>query len=166
MTGLLDSPDTELNFLPMNIRVHVSPTQLAWLPFEIPAGNNIDFTAGLKTIAGSGDPTLHKGIATYIYAVNSDKKSAFIYSENRFLTYPLQEPLDIQIELSMLLVQRRKIVVIQRGQKFKVALLDGPSRGYILEIWGTNFEFLSLANSLLTACQTLETSFTPGLSMR
>ncbi|KAH8595665.1 putative homogentisate 1,2-dioxygenase [Bisporella sp. PMI_857] len=140
---LPDNPDTESNFLPINSRVHISPTQLAWLPFEIPAGNDVDFVAGLKTIAGSGDPTLREGIATHIYVANSNmKNSAF-------------GTLDIQTEFGMLFVQPGEIVVIQRGQKFKVAVPDGPSHGYILEIWGSNFELPELgplgANGLANA---------------
>ncbi|TVY58380.1 Homogentisate 1,2-dioxygenase [Lachnellula cervina] len=155
-TDLPDNPDTESNFLPINSKVHVSPTQLAWLPFEIPAGNNVDFVAGLKTIAGSGDPTLREGIATHIYAANSDmKNSAFVNSDGDFLICPQQGSLDIQTEFGMLFVQPGEIVVIQRGQKFKVDLPDGPSRGYILEIWGSNFELPELgplgANGLANA---------------
>jgi len=44
----------------------------------------------------------------------------------------------------MLFVQPGEICVIQRGQRFKVKLPDGPSRGYILEIWGSNFELPEL----------------------
>jgi homogentisate 1,2-dioxygenase len=55
----------------------------------------------------------------------------------------------------MLFVQPGEIVVIQRGQKFKVNLPDGPSRGYILEVWGANFELPELgplgANGLANA---------------
>ncbi|KAI9053700.1 hypothetical protein LZ554_002653 [Drepanopeziza brunnea f. sp. 'monogermtubi'] len=153
---LPDNPDTESNFLPMNPKVHVSPTQLAWLPFEIPAGNDVDFVAGLKTIAGSGDPTLREGIATHIYAANTDmKNTAFVNSDGDYLICPQQGALDIQTEFGMLFVQPGEIVVIQRGQKFKVALPDGPSRGYILEIWGSNFELPELgplgANGLANA---------------
>ncbi|CAC9889528.1 unnamed protein product [Aureobasidium pullulans] len=155
-TDLPDNPDTESNFLPGNSRVHVSPTQLAWLPFEIPSGNDVDFVAGLKTIAGSGEPTLREGIATHIYAANSDmKNSAFVNSDGDFLICPQQGALDIQTEFGMLYVQPGEIVVIQRGQKFTVKLPDGPSRGYILEIWGANFELPELgplgANSLANA---------------
>lgn len=61
---LPDNEDTESCFLPMNKRVHISPTQLAWKPFDIPSDGHVDFVDGLKTIAGSGDPTLREGIAT------------------------------------------------------------------------------------------------------
>jgi len=63
---LPDNEDMESCFLPINKKVHVSPTQLAWTPFEIPTSGQVDFVDGLKTIAGSGEPTLREGIATYV----------------------------------------------------------------------------------------------------
>jgi len=152
---LPDNPDLESNFLPINPKVHISPTQLAWLPFEIPS-ESVDFVQGLKTIAGSGDPTLREGIATHIYAANADmKQKAFVNSDGDYLIAPQQGSLDITTEFGMLFVQPGEIVVIQRGQRFKVNLPDGPSRGYILEIWGSNFELPELgplgANGLANA---------------
>ncbi|KAG9570027.1 homogentisate 1,2-dioxygenase-like protein, partial [Aureobasidium melanogenum] len=157
--GFTDLPynrDTESNFLPSNPRVHLSPTQLAWLPFDIPQDNAVDFVAGLKTLAGSGDPTLREGLATHIYAANTDmNKTAFVNSDGDYLICPQQGTLDVQTEFGMLFVQPGEIVVIQRGQKFKVNLPDGPSRGYILEVWGANFELPELgplgANGLANA---------------
>lgn len=35
-------------------------------------------------------------------------------------------------------------MILQHGQRFKVDLPDGPSRGYIPEIWGANFELPEL----------------------
>lgn len=153
-TELPDNPDTESNFLPINQKVHISPTQLAWLPFDI--DSSLDFVSGLKTVAGSGDPTLREGIATHVYtAGTSMTKSAFVNSDGDFLIVPQQGALDIQTEFGMLFVQPGEIAVIQRGQKYKVGLPDGPSRGYILEIWGSNFELPELgplgANGLANA---------------
>lgn len=50
---------------------------------------------------------------------------------------------DIQTEFGMLYVQPGEICVIQRGQRFKVNV-EGPTRGYILEIWGSNFQLPEL----------------------
>lgn len=146
----------ESNFLPINPRVHISPTQLAWLPFEIPTSTDVNFVGGLKTLAGSGDPTLREGIATHVYAANTSmNREAFVNSDGDFLICPQQGVLDIQTEFGKLFVQPGEIVVVQRGQKFKVNLPDGPSRGYILEIWGSNFELPELgplgANGLANA---------------
>ncbi|MCJ1400550.1 hypothetical protein MMC11_003756 [Xylographa trunciseda] len=144
-TNMPDNPDTESNFLPINPRVHVSPTQLAWKPFDIPESGKVDFISGLKTVAGSGDPTLREGIATHVYTANTDmEERAFVNSDGDFLIVPQQGALDIQTEFGPMYVQPGEIFVIQRGQRFKVKLPDGPSRGYILEIWGANFELPEL----------------------
>ncbi|CAK7207830.1 hypothetical protein SEUCBS139899_010645 [Sporothrix eucalyptigena] len=153
--GLPDNKDTETNFLPINPRVHVSPTQLAWKPFEIPRNGAVDFVDGLKTIAGSGDPTLREGLATHVFlADKSMEKRAFVNSDGDFLIVPQQGVLDIQTEFGFLYVQPGEIAVIQRGQRFKVNI-EGPTRGYVLEIWGANFELPELgplgANGLANA---------------
>ena len=148
--------DLESNFLPLNPRVHLSPTQLAWLPFDIPADEEIDFVAGIKTVAGSGDPTLREGIAVHMYMSNkSMDKRAFVNSAGDFLIAPQQGNLDIQTEFGPLFVQPGEIVIIQRGQRFRISLPDGPSKGYVLEIWGSNCELPELgplgANGLANA---------------
>ena len=154
-TDLADNEDTESNFMPINPKVHVSPTQLAWLPFKIPTGNDVDFVAGLKSIAGSGDPTLREGLATHVFLCNkSMEKSAFVNSDGDFCIVPQQGALDIRTEFGKIYVQPGEICVIQRGQRFQVKV-EGPTRGYILEIWGTNFELPELgplgANGLANA---------------
>ncbi|KAI5308867.1 hypothetical protein KEM55_004670, partial [Ascosphaera atra] len=79
---------------------------------------------------------------------------AFVNSDGDFLIVPQQGNLDIQTEFGMLYVQPGEICVVQRGMKFSVNL-EGPSRGYILEIWGSNFELPELgplgANGLANA---------------
>ena len=140
-----DNEDTESNFMPINPKVHISPTQLAWLPFDIPTEGGIDFVSGLKTVAGSGEPTLREGIATHVYAANTSmSQKAFVNSDGDFLIVPQQGSLDIQTEFGPIFVQPGEICVIQRGIRYRVDLPDGPSRGYILEIWGANFELPEL----------------------
>ena len=140
-----DNEDTESNFMPINPKVHISPTQLAWLPFDIPTEGGIDFVSGLKTVAGSGEPTLREGIATHVYTANTSmSQKAFVNSDGDFLIVPQQGSLDIQTEFGPIFVQPGEICVIQRGIRYRVDLPDGPSRGYILEIWGANFELPEL----------------------
>lgn len=96
----------EANFMPTNPKVHISPTQLAWLPFDIPTEGGIDFVSGLKTIAGSGEPTLREGIATHVYMANTSMhQKAFVNSDGDFLIIPQQESLDIQTEFGPLFIQ-------------------------------------------------------------
>uniref|UniRef100_A0A0B7KIP0 homogentisate 1,2-dioxygenase n=1 Tax=Bionectria ochroleuca TaxID=29856 RepID=A0A0B7KIP0_BIOOC len=126
-TDLEDNKDTESTFLPINPRVHISPTQLAWKPHPVPEGD-VDFVDGLKTVAGSGDPTLREGLATHIYLCNkSMSNKAFVNSDGDFLIVPQQGALDIQTEFGFLYVQPGEICVLQRGQRFKVKVTrDDP----------------------------------------
>ena len=117
----------------------------------------IDFVAGLKTIAGSGDPTLLEGLATHIYTANTSMtQKAFVNADGEFLIVPQEGALDIQTEFGPLLVQPGEIAVIQRGLRFRVSLPgEQPVRGYILEVWGSRFELPELgplgANGLANA---------------
>ncbi|KAF9069606.1 homogentisate 1,2-dioxygenase [Rhodocollybia butyracea] len=138
---LPENPDLESNFLPLNPKVHVSPTQLAWHPFHLPGDNEeVDFVDGIKTIAGNGDPTLHEGLAVHMYLANSSMgRKAFCNADGDMLILPQQGRLDIQTEFGKLMVRPGELAVIQRGMKFKVKLPDGPSRGYIQEIFGSHY---------------------------
>jgi homogentisate 1,2-dioxygenase len=70
----------------------------AWKPIDIPTVKT-DFVEGLKTIAGSGDPTLREGMAVHLYAANcSMTKKAFVSNDGDFLIVPSQGRLDIQTE--------------------------------------------------------------------
>ncbi|KAG6897771.1 hypothetical protein C0993_007339, partial [Termitomyces sp. T159_Od127] len=137
-------------------RLH-SPTQLAWRPFDIPkASDSVDFIDGLKTLAGNGDPTLREGLAIHMYLANTSMKNkAFCNNDGDFLILPQLGRLDIQTEFGKLMVRPGELVVIQRGLKFKIMLPDGPSRGYIQEIFGSHYVLPELgplgANGLANA---------------
>ena len=153
---MAQNPAAEANFTLSNPTVHVSPTQLAWTPMDIPDTGSVDFIDGIQSIAGSGEPSLREGLATHVYAANTSmKKRAFVNADGDFLIVPQQGALNIQTEFGKLFVQPGEIVVIQKGIRFRVELPDGPSRGYILEIWGSNFELPELgplgANGLANA---------------
>ncbi|KAG6889012.1 hypothetical protein C0995_004480 [Termitomyces sp. Mi166 len=118
-----------------------SPTQLAWYPLDVPKDpNSIDFVDGLKTLAGNGDPTLREGLAIHMYLANASMQNrAFCNNDGDFLILPQLGRLDIQTEFGKLMVRSGELVVIQRGLKFKIMLPDGPSRGYIQEIFGSHY---------------------------
>ena len=77
-------------------------------------------------------------------AKTSMSQRAVVNSNGDFLIVPQQGSLDIQTEFGPLFVQPGEICVIQMGQRFRIELPDGPSRGYILEVWGTNFDLPEL----------------------
>lgn len=90
----------ESNFSPLNPKVHVSPTQLAWHPFDLPSSSSqVDFVSGLKTIGGNGDPIQREGLAVHIYTANASMENkAFCNNDGDMLILPQQGRLDIQTE--------------------------------------------------------------------
>lgn len=90
----------ESNFSPLNPKVHISPTQLAWHPFDIPSNSSsVDFVSGLKTIAGNGDPTSGEGLAIHIYTANASMENkACCNNDGDMLIMPQQGRLDLQTE--------------------------------------------------------------------
>jgi homogentisate 1,2-dioxygenase len=95
-----DRTQLESNFLPLNPKVHVSPTQLAWHPFDLPPDSaRVDFVDGLHTLAGNGDPTMKEGLAIHIYTANASMENkAFCNNDGDMLILPQQGRLDVQTE--------------------------------------------------------------------
>ncbi|CAG8755859.1 8306_t:CDS:10 [Cetraspora pellucida] len=130
------------------------PDQIRWDPFkllsplslekDIPS-QNINFIYGLHTLAGAGDPSVKNGLAIHIYNANHDMvDTAFYNSDGDFLIVPQHGRLDITTEFGRIMVSPCEIVVIPRGIKFAVNLPDGPSRGYVLEVFVGHFELPDL----------------------
>ncbi|KAG5457675.1 MAG: homogentisate 1,2-dioxygenase-domain-containing protein, partial [Olpidium bornovanus] len=141
----LDRPDVVGVFGPSNC--HVVPQQLRWSPFDIPAGSGkgCDFVDGLHTIAGTGDPSIRSGLAIHVYLANKDMTdSAFCNADGDFLIVPQEGTILITTEFGRLRVENNEICIVQRGIRFSVALPDGGSRGYILEVFGNHFELPDL----------------------
>lgn len=143
-TRLPDNEATESCFLPLNPKVHLSPTQLAWHPTPIPS-EKTTFIDGLRSIAGAGEPTLREGVVTHVYVANSDmEKTAFVNSDGEYMFIPEKGSLNIQTEFGWLFVQPGEICVIQRGVRFRVCCPDGDTRGYLLELYGSSWELPEL----------------------
>ncbi|KAI7834096.1 homogentisate 1,2-dioxygenase [Kickxella alabastrina] len=120
-----------------------TPTQNRWMPFPIPEDS--DFVDGLRTVSGAGDPTVKNGIAIHVYAASQSMNCrAFTSSDGDMLIVPQQGRLDITTEFGPIMVAPNEIAVIQRGMRFSVALPDGPSRGFVLEVYDGHFELPDL----------------------
>ncbi|CAG8438664.1 11267_t:CDS:10 [Dentiscutata heterogama] len=127
------------------------PNQIRWSPFKLfstekaDSSQNINFIDGLHTLAGAGDPSVKNGLAIHIYNANQDMvNTAFYNSDGDFLIVPQHGRLDIITEFGRIMVSPCEIVVIPRGIKFAIKLPDGPSRGYVLEIFVGHFELPEL----------------------
>ena len=138
-----EPPNVDRNPLIKASEIHQLPNQLRWSPFDINAAE--DFISGLKQIGQAGDPSLKNGMAIYVYTAGQNmKKEAFFSADGDFLIVPQQGTLDIQTELGRLLVRENEIAVVPRGIRYAVNVPDGPSRGYILEIYTNHFDLPEL----------------------
>jgi homogentisate 1,2-dioxygenase len=125
-------------------RVPVPPNRLRWDPPPIPT-KPIDFVEGLTTLAENGGPDRGTGIAIHLYvATRSMANRAFCNADGEMLLAPQLGRLDIVTELGALSVRPEEIVVIPRGVKFRVALPEQVSRGYVGENFGRLFRLPEL----------------------
>jgi homogentisate 1,2-dioxygenase len=115
---------------------NVSPNQLRWNPLPIPQ-TPTDFIDGLVTVAGNGDAGAQSGIAVHIYAANRSMQDRFFYNADaEMLVLPQQGRLHVKPEMGNLDVKPGEMVVLPRGVRFSVELLDDSVRGYICENYG------------------------------
>ncbi len=116
--------------------VAVPPDPLRWHPFPL-VDVATDFVDGLRTVAANGDADAQVGLAVLVYTANrSMQRRALVNADGEMLLVPQQGRLLITTELGVLEVRPGEIAVLPRGVAFKVALPDGPSRGYVAENYG------------------------------
>ncbi|XP_022753311.1 homogentisate 1,2-dioxygenase isoform X3 [Durio zibethinus] len=121
-----------------------NPTQLRWKPVDIPTSPT-DFIDGLYTICGAGSSFLRHGYAIHMYTANKSMDNcAFCDADGDFLVVPQQGRLWITTECGRLEVSPGEIAVLPQGFRFVVDLPDGPSRGYVAEVFGTHFQLPDL----------------------
>jgi len=121
----------------------VSPNRLRWDPLPIPS-RSLDFLDGLVTLAGSGEPAAHAGLAVHIYRANRSMRARYFYdADGELMLVPQQGELSLFTELGFLKIKPGEIAIIPRGMKFKVDV-EGPSRGYVCENYGAPFRLPEL----------------------
>jgi homogentisate 1,2-dioxygenase len=124
--------------------VPATPNQLRWDPLPIPE-NPSDFIDGIVTMGGNGDPAIQTGCAIHIYVANTNMKDRFFSNaDGEMLVVPQQGRLRFATELGILEVAPGEIIVIPRGLKFRVDLLEDTARGYLCENYGQYFRLPEL----------------------
>ncbi|RZI64125.1 MAG: homogentisate 1,2-dioxygenase, partial [Variovorax sp.] len=104
-----------------------------------------DFVDGMHTLAANGDAETQVGVAAHMYlATRSMDRRAFVNADGEMLLVPQQGRLRITTEMGVLEVKPGEIALLPRGVAFKVALPDGPSRGYVCENYGAQFRLPEL----------------------
>ncbi|HEX7640879.1 MAG TPA: homogentisate 1,2-dioxygenase [Burkholderiaceae bacterium] len=117
---------------------NVSPNQMRWNPLSMPSPDQpTDFVSGLVTMAGNGDAGSQAGIAIHLYAANRSMEERFFYNaDGEMLVLPQQGALRVRTEMGVLDVKPGELVVLPRGVRFAVELLEGTARGYVCENYG------------------------------
>jgi len=116
--------------------VPTPPNQMRWDPLPMP-NTATDFVDGLVTIAGNGDPAAQTGCGIHMYAANTSMTDRFFYNaDGELLIVPQEGRLRFATELGRIDVEPQEIVVIPRGIRFRVELLDAAARGYVCENYG------------------------------
>ena len=125
-------------------QVATPPNQLRWDPLPIPA-QPTDFVQGLVTMAGNGSPYTQSGAGIHVYVANrSMTDRAFYDADGELLIVPQQGRLRFATELGLIEAEPQEIVVIPRGVRFRVELLDSAARGYVCENLGSPFRLPDL----------------------
>ncbi|KAF5555755.1 homogentisate 1 2-dioxygenase [Fusarium mexicanum] len=124
--------------------LHLLPGQIRWNAFDI--NMDADWVDGMRLIAGAGDIALKTGLGIFIYAIGKSmaERAAFYTADGDLLVVPQCGSLDIQTEFGRLLVRPNEIAVIPRGIRHRVEIPDGPSRGYICELYQGHFDLPDL----------------------
>jgi homogentisate 1,2-dioxygenase len=116
--------------------VDTPPNQLRWDPLPLPT-RPTDFVESLITFAGNGDPHAQSGNAIHMYAANrSMTERVFYNADGEMLIVPQHGRLRFATELGRIDVEPQEIVVIPRGVRFRVELLEATARGYVCENFG------------------------------
>ncbi|HSC66010.1 MAG TPA: homogentisate 1,2-dioxygenase [Caldimonas sp.] len=124
--------------------VEATPNQLRWNPMPMPTAPT-DFVEGLVTLAGHGGPMAQTGAAALLYVANrSMTKRALYNADAEMLIVPQLGRQRFVTELGTIDVEPQEIVVIPRGVRFRVELLDGEARGYVCENFGANLRLPDL----------------------
>ncbi len=119
--------------------VEVPPAPMRWDPIAIPSAS-LNFIQGIHTATTAGDATGQNGMAAHLYfAARSMTDEVFYNADGEMLIVPQQGGLRFRTEFGLIEAAPGEIVVIPRGIKFAVDLLDGPARGYVCENYGGAF---------------------------
>jgi homogentisate 1,2-dioxygenase len=119
--------------------VDAPPNQLRWDPLPFPK-RPTDFVDGLVTMAGNGDPFAQTGCGIHLYAANASMDDRFFYdADGELLIVPQVGRLRLATELGTIDAGPLEIVVVPRGVRFRVELLDAQARGYVCENFGAAF---------------------------
>lgn len=111
--------------------------QLRWQPIPLPQEGAVDFLDGLRTMTTCGNAAAGAGMAAHVYVANASMTNRyFCNADGEMLFVPQENAIRLLTEMGIIVARPGEIVVVPRGVKFSVELVDGPIRGYICENYG------------------------------
>ena len=115
------------------------PGQLRWSPTPIP-DEPLTLVQGIRTMTTAGDAGAQAGLGAHIYLVTASMQDEYLCNADGEMLFALQQgALRFVTELGVIEAAPGEIVVIPRGMKMRVELVDGPARGYLGENYGGAF---------------------------
>jgi homogentisate 1,2-dioxygenase len=99
-----------------------------------------DWLDGVNTFGGAGDPTMGQGVAIHLFSASRDMDRVFVNIDGDMLLAPESGRLRIRTELGWLDVSQGEVVILPRGIRFSVKVPDGPTRGFMVELYNGHFQ--------------------------
>lgn len=127
------------DFLTPPLPIEPYPGALRWGPAAYP-DTATDFIDGMMTIGGNGSPKSQVGMAIHLYRANrSMERRAFSNADGEMLILPQEGALRIITEMGVIVAGPGELVLVPKGMKIRVELLDGAARGFMCENYGLPF---------------------------
>ncbi|KAH7154776.1 Homogentisate 1,2-dioxygenase [Fusarium sp. MPI-SDFR-AT-0072] len=134
-------PDSKLSDLKLS-NLQFKPIPYMFQPQDIDETD--DFLAGLRVLAGVGDPAMRKGLAYYIYTAAKSMPSNQVFTSSDGDLLLGCKVLDIRTEMGPMRLRPGEIAVVPRGIRFHVSIVERPIRGYVVETFMNHFELPEL----------------------
>ncbi len=113
--------------------------QMRWGPIALP-DVPLTFVEGVRSMTTAGDADARTGMAAGVYVSTRSMVDEYFYNaDGELLIAPQQGGLVLDAEFGRMGVEPGEIGVVPRGVKFRVALQNGPARGYLCENYGAPF---------------------------
>lgn len=121
-----------------------NPNPIRWSPFSVPEAPQ-DMLDGMLTLCGNGSAAEQSGMAMHVYRANrSMAQRAFSNADGEMLFVLQDGDLRFVTELGIIDATPGELVIIPRGVKFRVELLDGTASGFVCENYGVPFQLPEL----------------------
>ncbi|WP_210245561.1 MULTISPECIES: homogentisate 1,2-dioxygenase [unclassified Tardiphaga] len=112
---------------------------LRWDPLPMTL-ESLSFIEGMRSMTTAGDAGTQAGMGAHVYLATRSMVDEYFYNaDGEMLVVPQDGRLRFCMEFGVIDVEPGEIVVIPRGVKIRVELLDKSARGYVCENYGGAF---------------------------